>query len=456
MDKNTLRLGQEKIFPLLIRLSIPTTFAMFINALYNIVDAIFVGRGVSTDAIGGLAIAFPVQMIILATGFLIGIGASSVISRSLGAKDYEKAKYALGNALFAGFLLGIIIVIFFYWNLNSILGIFGATQVLRQYAYDYLSIILSSAVFFILAIISNNIIRAQGNARMAMTMMVSGAVLNIILDPIFIYIFKMGIKGAALATAISQVVNLVIGLTYIFGKNSSIHIKLKHVRLKFKLLLEMIAIGFSAFIRQVAGSVVVAVLNNVIKITTGDAATLYISIFGIVNRVLIFMILPMFGVVQAFLPIAGFNFGAKNYKRVKESVDITLILMIFIGVVTTSFALIFTKQILNIFTDDPNVLDIGPTILRTVIYVVPLIGFQIVSAVLYQALGKARPALFLALLRQLIILIPLLLVLPGIYGVNGIWLSFPLSDAIAVIISFFMLRNEVGVIKKMQFDFVNI
>ena len=312
MDKNTLGLGHEKILPLLIRLSVPSTFAMFINALYNLVDAIFVGRGVSTEAIGGLAVAFPVQMIIMSVGFLIGIGASSVISRALGAKDHERSKYALGNAFVSGLIIAVVIVTAFFLTLDSIIRIFGATAELEQYAYDYLSIILMSAVFFILAIISNNIIRAQGNAKMAMISMVSGAVLNIILDPIFIFVFKMGIKGAALATAISQVVTLIVGLTYIFGKKSSIHIGLKHLKLKLDIMKEVITIGFSGFVRQVASSIVVAILNNVIKINTGELATLYITVFGIINRVIMFILMPMFGVVQAFQPVAGFNFGAKS------------------------------------------------------------------------------------------------------------------------------------------------
>ena len=456
MDKNTLSLGNDRILPLLIRLSIPSTFAMFVNALYNLVDAIFVGRGVSTEAIGGLAVAFPVQMIIMAVGFLIGIGSSSIISRALGAKDHERSKYALGNAIVSGAVIAVVIVTVFFLNLRSIIRIFGATKELEQYAYDYLSIILISGVFFILAIISNNIIRAQGNAKMAMISMVSGAVLNMILDPLFIFVFKMGIRGAALATAISQLVTLIVGITYIFGKRSSIHIGLKHLKLKLDIMKEVTAIGFSGFVRQVAGSIVVAILNNVIKLNTGDMATLYISVFGIINRVLMFMLMPMFGVVQAFQPVAGFNFGAKSFDRVKEAIRITLGILVVIGTVATFVVLLFTKQIIGIFTDDATVIETGYTVLRTVVYVTPLVGFQIISAVLYQALGKAGPALFLALLRQLIVLVPLLLILPEIYGTTGIWISFPLADGISVIISYFMLRREVGIINRFALDYVKV
>ncbi len=456
MDKNTLSLGNDRILPLLIRLSIPSTFAMFVNALYNLVDAIFVGRGVSTEAIGGLAVAFPVQMIIMAVGFLIGIGSSSIISRALGAKDHERSKYALGNAIVSGAVIAVVIVTVFFLNLRSIIRIFGATKELEQYAYDYLSIILISGVFFILAIISNNIIRAQGNAKMAMISMVSGAVLNMILDPLFIFVFKMGIRGAALATAISQLVTLIVGITYIFGKRSSIHIGLKHLKLKLDIMKEVTAIGFSGFVRQVAGSIVVAILNNVIKLNTGDMATLYISVFGIINRVLMFMLMPMFGIVQAFQPVAGFNFGAKSFDRVKESIRITLGILVVIGTVATFVVLLFTKQIIGIFTDDATVIETGYTVLRTVVYVTPLVGFQIISAVLYQALGKAGPALFLALLRQLIVLVPLLLILPEIYGTTGIWISFPLADGISVIISYFMLRREVGIINRFALDYVKV
>lgn len=453
MDKNTTSLGKDKILPLLLRLSLPSTFAMFINALYNVVDAIFVGRGVSRDALGGLAVAFPLQMIIMSIGFLIGLGTASLISRSLGAKDYEKAKYALGNAITSGVIIAIILTILVLLNLDRLILLFGATPELTQYAKDYLSIIMLSAVFMIMAIISNNIIRAQGNATMAMISMVSGAVLNIALDPLFIFVFKMGIKGAALATAISQTLTFIVGISYIFSKRSTIHISWNHLVIKLSVIREIVAVGFSGFIRQVAGSVVVAILNNVINTVTGDLATLYISIFGVINRIITFMLMPMFGVVQAFLPIAGFNFGAKKYIRVKEAVKITLLILIGIGSVATLIIFLFTKGIIGVFTDDLQLIDKGYLILRTVVIATPFVGFQIISAVLFQALGKAKPALFLALLRQLILLIPLLIILPKILGVNGIWMSFPISDAASVMISFLLLKREVSIINKMHLQF---
>jgi len=455
MDKSTTRLGQEKIFPLLIKLSVPSTFAMLVSALYNIVDAIFVGRGVSTEALGGLAVAFPVQMIIMSVGFLIGVGASSIISRSLGAGDHEKSRYALGNAYTAGTIIAVVIVIISIFNLNSLVRIFGATKELEQYARDYLQIILFAGVIHILAIISNNIMRAQGNAKTAMMSMVSGALMNMILDPIFIFVLHMGIKGAALATAISQCVTLIVGLAYVFGKKSTIHVTCIHFRIRAQLLKEMTAIGFSNFIRQIAGSIVVAVLNNVINTVTGGMATLYISVFGIINRVMAFMMMPMFGVVQAFLPIAGYNYGAKSYKRVRESIKVTLIILLLLGTVSTLVILLVTRQVLGIFTNDVAVLKNGPVILRTVIYITPLVGFHIITSTLYQAIGKAGPALFLALLRQLIVLIPLLLLLPRFLGSNGIWLSFPLADSATVIISLIMLRHEAGLIKKNQLEYMS-
>ena len=456
MDKNTTSLGRDKILPLLLRLSLPSTFAMFINALYNVVDAIFVGRGVSTDALGGLAIAFPLQMIIMSMGFLIGIGTASLISRSLGAKDYERARYALGNAITSGIVISIVLTIFVLIYLDKLIWIFGATKDLVQYAKDYLSVIILSAVFAIMAIISNNIIRAQGNATMAMISMVSGAVLNIALDPIFIFVFKMGIRGAALATALSQTLSFIIGMSYIFSKRSSLHITWTHLIIRLSVIKEVIAIGFSGFIRQVAGSIVVAILNNVINTVTGDLATLYISIFGVINRIVTFMMMPMFGVVQAFLPIAGFNFGAREYLRVKDAIKVTLFILIGIGSVATIVIFLFTKGIIGVFTDDLELIDKGYLILRTIIIATPLVGFQIISAVLFQALGKARPALFLALLRQLILLIPLLMILPGLLGVNGIWMAFPIADTASVMISSLLLKREVGVITRMQLQFESV
>ena len=450
MKFNSESLGKEKMLHLLIRLSLPATFGMLMNALYNLVDAIFIGRGVGRDALGGIAIAFPVQMIIIGFGFLIGMGSASLISRSLGQGDKEKAKNTVGNAMMSGLVLSIFIVALVTLFLDKIIMLFGSTDELFIYTKDYLSVIVIGSPFLIIGVITNNIIRSEGNAKMAMITMAAGAILNIGLDPIFIYGLDMGIKGAALATIISQMVNFVIGMIYIVGPKTSLKFSIRNMKVRLDILREVVAVGVSAFVRQIAGSLVAIALNNVIKIHGGDLASLYISSFGIVNRIIAFMFMPMFGVVQAFQPIAGYNYGAKKMSRVLESIKFTLVIMTIIGTINALVGELFPKFFISLFIEDIQTIEAGSTILKYILIFVPLIGVQIISATLFQAIGRAKPALFLALLRQLILLVPLLLILPNIFGIVGIWVSYPVADLLSVVIAFILFKKETNILKRMS------
>ncbi len=441
MQERSEMLGKEKISKLLYTLSLPATIGMVVNALYNLVDTIFVGRGVGTLAIGGLAIAFPIQMIVMAFAQMIGIGAASAISRSLGAKDVERADLVAGNAFLSIFILSGITMTLGLIFVDPLLKLFGATDTLLPYARDYITIIFMGSIFFSFAVSSNNLVRAEGNARVAMFTMIVGTGLNIILDPIFIFVFDMGIKGAALATIISQFVSFLYILRYLYSGQSSLKVKLHHLKLRVDILKEIFAVGSSAFARQVAGSVIAILVNNSLRIYGGDIA---ISIYGIVNRLMMFLFMPLFGVIQGMQPIAGFNYGAKQMDRVKEVVKLSIITTTVFATFGTLMAELFPEFIMGIFGIEPSLIPMGTLAIRIVVSMIPVIGIQIVGATLFQSIGKAIPSLFLSLSRQVLFFIPILLILPRYFGLVGVWMSFPLADFLSTIVTTILLKREMN------------
>lgn len=452
MDDRNKLLGEEKMSKLLMKLSLPATIGMLVNALYNIVDTIFIGYGAGPLAIGGLTVSFPIQMLIMAIAQMIGIGAASAISRNLGAGDKEKADYFAGNSYSLILILSIIFVGISITFLDPLLKLFGASATLLPYARDYMSIIFYGSVFFSFAVASNNLIRAEGNAMVSMVSMLVGTVLNIILDPIFIFVFDMGIKGAALATILSQFVTFLYIIRYMYSGKSMLNIKPHHMILKLELVKEIVTVGLPAFVRQVGGSLLAIVLNNSLIFYGGDLA---LSAYGVINRVIMFIFMPMFGVVQGLQPIAGFNYGAKKYTRVSEVITLSIKILVVYATVGTAIALLFTQQIFVIFTNDPTVMSIGVSALRIIVIGLPVVGIQIISAAVYQSLGKAKPALVLSMLRQLILFIPIVLILPRIGGLGliGIWMTYPISDILSTIISAFMIKAEM---KKFNYQETNM
>ena len=293
-------LGTEKIGILLAKLSIPGTIAMLITALYNLVDAIFVGRGVGTGAIGGLAIAFPFQMLIMAMGGFLGFGAASVVSRNLGSGNRDRAYTAAGNVLFLSIIIGIAITVLGSIYLDSLLKLFGATETLIAFSREYLSVILLGTTFITFALTGNNIVRSEGRATVAMVSMLIGAGMNIILDPIFIFVFNMGIRGAALATVLSQGLSFLFLMVFFFSGRSSLRIKLSHLVPRLRILKEVFALGVPAFVRQAGMSIIGLIVNNSLGRYGGDLA---ISAYGIITRLMMFGLMPLFGVAQGFQPI---------------------------------------------------------------------------------------------------------------------------------------------------------
>ena len=447
IEKNISDLGNKRIGPLLAKLAIPTTIGMIANSLYNVVDTIFIGRGVGTLAIAGIGIVFPIQIIIMAIAQLFGMGAASMVSRSLGKKDYGRASNIVGNSIIASFALGTFAAIIVFIFLNPILRVFGSTENILPFARDYLFIVTFGFIYFPFLVSTNNLVRAEGDAKNAMITMLLATGINIILDPIFIFGLNMGIKGAAYATIIAQFSGFMyIVLYYVLGR-SSLKIRMAHFRMKWHIFKEMVSLGFASFIRQVSMSFLIIVVNNSLRTYGGDIA---IAVFSVVNRVVMFATMPLFGVVAGVQPMIGFNYGANNMGRVKESLRTSILSTMIIGAVFFIIFMAIPGRIINLFSTDMELINNGIFPIRMIALLFPLVGFQVIGAGFFQSIGKARPSIILSLSRQVLFLIPLILLLPLLLGINGIWIAFPIADFLAILITGILVYREIGRINKLE------
>ncbi|WP_292485922.1 MATE family efflux transporter [Methanohalobium sp.] len=440
-------LNNEKISNLLLKLSAPAIAGMVIQALYNIVDTIFVGKALgdaSAQGIGGLTVAFPVQMIMAGLGLIIGIGGASIISRNLGSNNIDRAEKTLGNVIFLIFVFSALITVAVSLYINPIMKAFGATDTILPYAVDYLRIITYGCIFFIFAMATNNVVRAEGNANMAMFTMVIAGVTNIILDPVFIFGFGWGVKGAASATIISQIIGSLFLVYYLFSGKSVLKLHLKNLIPQYDIIKENITIGLSPFARQSSSSLMVVVLNNVLAIYGGDIS---IAVFGIINRLFMFIFMPMIGIVQGLQPIVGFNYGARNFERVMESVRLSIIVTTVMASIGFAIFYAFPEQLFGVFSNDPNLINSGKSAIRIMVLVVPLASFEFIGATLYQAIGKAKPSFVLSVSRQILFLIPLVIILPGFFDLKGVWIAFPIAGFLSFLLSIFMMNREFKVLK---------
>ncbi len=428
-------------------MAIPATVAMFVNALYNVVDTIFVGRGVGSLAIAGLTVAFPVQLIMVAIGLGFGIGGASLISRSLGSGDREGARRAAGTAFTLAILSSALLTVIGLIFLTPILRIFGATDEIIGYSREYLATVLPGAVFVATAISANHIVRSEGQALRSMAIMLIGAGLNIILDPIFIFALGLGIRGAALATVVAQAVSFVYAVSFYVRGKSSLKLSFRDLVPDRSAARQIVSLGVPPFIRQFATSFFIIITNNAL---VAYGSELHVSAFGVIYRVLIFSLMPLFGIAQGFQPIAGYNYGAGNYDRVKSAVRVTNITTVVIS--STAFAVVMAipHLVFRVFTTDEALIEIGVGAIRIMMLAVPLIGMQIAGAVFFQSVGKAFPAMILSLSRQVLLLIPLILILPRIFGLPGVWVAFPAADVVSTIITVTWLRVELKRLDEMH------
>ncbi|WP_125152495.1 MATE family efflux transporter [Clostridium rectalis] len=441
------QLRTENINSLLFRFSIPAIIGMLVNAFYNIVDRIFIGHipNVGSMAITGVGLTLPIMTIILAFGMLIGIGSSALVSIKLGEQKKDEAENILGNAFVLLCIFTILVSIVGIIFLDPLLKSFGASEDTFIYAKEYVTIILIGAITNSLGFGLNSIIRAEGNPKVAMLTMLLGAVLNTILDPIFINIFNMGVKGAAYATIISQTANTIWVLYYFTGKNSSLKLKIKYFKLNKNIFIDIISIGMAPFFMELASSIVNIISNNSLKIYGGDLA---IGAMAIINSISLVFFMPIFGINQGAQPIIGYNYGAKQYSRVKTAMKLSIKAACVICLLGFSFIEFFPETIIKIFSKDPQLIQIASEGIRIFLVMMPIIGFQMISSNYFQSVGKAKIATFTSLLRQVIILIPMLIILPKHFGLLGVWMSAPISDLSSAIITGVFLFKEMKCLDK--------
>ncbi|MSS44392.1 MATE family efflux transporter [Anaerosalibacter bizertensis] len=427
------QLGEKNIGKLLIEFSIPAIIGMLVNALYNIVDRIFIGKGVGSLGIAGIFVGYPISLILMAFGMLIGLGGNALVSIKLGQKKEEEAEKILGNSFTLLLLISLGVGILGLLTLEPLLKAFGASETILPYSVDYMKIILLGAPLQAIGFGLNNFIRGEGNPKMAMGTMLIGAILNTILDPIFIFIFNMGIKGAALATIISQGASSIWVLSYFFKGKGLLKLKGENLKLKKSIIKEIISIGLAPFSMQIAASMVTVLLNNNLKNYGGDIAT---SSMAVINSITMLVLMPIFGINQGAQPIIGYNYGAKKYDRVKETLKLAVLFATIIVTIGFIFTQTIPEKLIGLFgKNEKELIQVASRAMRINLSMLPIIGFQIVSSNYFQAIGKPKQAMFLSLSRQVLVLIPALIILPKFFQLTGVWLAGPVSDVIASIIT---------------------
>ncbi|NMB37782.1 MAG: MATE family efflux transporter [Bacteroidales bacterium] len=437
-EKIPLELGTEKIGKLLRQYAVPAIIAMTASSLYNMVDSIFIGQGVGPLAISGLAVTFPLMNLSAAFGTLVGVGGATLVSVLLGQRNYDMAKKVLANVFILNVAIGVLFTIFSLSFLTPILWFFGASDATLPYAREYMIVILSGNIITHLYFGLNAILRASGEPKKAMLATILTVVLNTILDPIFIFVFDMGIQGAAIATVISQTVSLVWVFRMLSDKSRLLHFSKERFSFDWKIAFRSLSIGMAPFLMNITSSLVVILINNQLRKHGGDMA---IGAYGIINRIVYLFAMIVMGFTQGMQPIAGYNYGAKLYNRVIEVFRLT----VFWGTLITTLCFIvgmfFPGTAVSLFTRDPELKAIASRGFRIVVLAFPIVGFQMVTSNLFQSLGLAKKAIFLSLSRKLLFLVPCLAILPGFFGVDGVWMSTPVADAIATIVTAIMLSS---------------
>ena len=432
-------LGTESIRKLLIQYAGPAIIAMTASSLYNMVDSIFIGQGVGPLAISGLAITFPVMNLSAAFGAMVGVGASTLLSVKLGQKDYSTAQNILGNVITLNTIIGVIFGALMLAFIDPILYFFGASDATIGYARDYMVIILLGNVITHMYLGLNAMLRSAGHPQKAMYATIGTVIINTLLDPLFIYTFDMGIQGAAVATVLAQTLALCWQLKLFSNKNEMIHLRQGTFALKKKIVSNSLAIGMAPFLMNLCACFVVILINKGLQTHGGDLA---IGAYGIANRVVFFFVMIVMGINQGMQPIAGYNYGARQFDRVNKVLRLT----IYAATAVTTLAFLsgeFIPELLaRAFTTDNELIRQAANGMRYLVAIFPIVGFQMVTVNFFQSIGKAKISIFLSLTRQLIFLIPCLFILPNFLGQQGVWISMPLSDLLSSLVAGFMLFKQ--------------
>lgn len=434
--KATLELGTEPVGKLLARYALPAIIAMTAASLYNIIDRVFIGQVVGPLAISGLAITFPFMNLAAAFGAAVGVGASTTISVRLGQRDYDAAENILGNTITLNLIIGIGFGLFSLMFLDPILRFFGASDDTLPYAHDFMTIILAGNVISHMYFGMNAVLRAASKPKKAMAATLFTVVMNVVLDAVFILWWHWGIKGAALATMISQLLALCWQMSIFANQKELLHLKRGIYKLRAELVQNIISIGISPFLMNACACIIVIFMNNQLVRYGGDMA---VGAYGIANSIAMVFVLFSMGLNQGMQPIAGYNFGAKQYPRVTQVLKITIYAATIVTTIGFLMGMFIPQLAVSIFTTHEELVNISAKGLRIVVMFFPIVGFQMVTSNFFQSIGMASKAIFLSISRQVLVLIPCLLILPRFYGQLGVWISMPISDLIASLIAGGML-----------------
>jgi len=438
-------LDTDRVGWLLVKLATPAFFGMFVQTLYNVVNTIFIGQFVGPLAIAGLSIVFPLQMLAMGIGMMVGMGGSSLISRFIGAGNTSGAERTIGNGISVSIIISLIVTVAVLPLVNFWLRLIGASDAVLPYAREYLIIIMSGTVFNVFAMSLLSFVRAEGNARVGMIAMMLGAVLNIILDAIFIVWLDMGVKGAAMGTVIAQITSMIYLLSYYVSGSSYLKIHMRNLRLDFSILRQMFAIGIAAFVQTIAGSLSAMLLINMVVRYGGDAA---LGAFGIIQRVMMFATMPAMVFGQGMQPILGFNYGAKRYHLALKAVSIAAIVSTSLSMLTFLVLYFFPGPIIRIFTNDPALLEVGTHASRLVFLSMPLMGAVMIGQTIFQATGKAMQSFITAIVRPVVFLIPLVLLMSHLWQLDGVFLAFPTSDVLTLTLVLVLLVPIINQFRK--------
>lgn len=444
------RLGLEKTSKLLVRFSIPAIIGMIVQAFYNVISRIFIGNSVGSLGIAGITVAFPVMMLQLAFGFMIGMGATTLVSIRLGERKKEEAELVVGNTIILLIILSLLITVIGLMFMDPMLRLFGASDVVLPYARDYLGIILLGTILGMTGFGMNNFLRAEGNPNKAMVTMLIGSIINIILAPIFIGVFHWGMKGAAIATIISQTVSAIWIVSHFALGKGELKVRKKNLRLDPQIISRIIYLGLSPFAMMFSQSLLGGLMNISLKTYGGDLA---ISGMGVVTTLMSLIMMPIMGISSGAQPLIGYNFGAKKYDRVKEVLKYSV--MATTAIATFGFVItrMFPTQLIAIFnSQDAQLIEFGSRALLIFLLLLPIVGFQIIGAGYFQAVGKPIHATVLGMSRQVLVFIPALLILPRFFGLDGVFIAGPVSDLISTTLTGVFLFLEIKHLDRKQLE----
>ena len=437
---NSTNLGEKPIAKLLVQQAAPASIGILVMSLNILIDTIFVGNWIGSTAIAAINVVLPVSFFIAALGMAIGIGGSSIISRALGANNYKKALKTFGNQISLTLLLTISLVIIGLVFVDSLIPVFGGKGDIFEPAKIYYTIVLYGVPFLALCMMGNTVIRSEGKPKFAMIAMIIPSVGNLLLDYILINQMELGMWGAAWASTASYFFCFAYVFWFFISKNSELKIRLPDFQLHKTIISEIGSLGFVTLARQAVVSIIYLLMNNILFDLGGEDS---VAIYAIIGRMLMFALFPVLGVTQGFLPIAGFNYGAQKYHRVKKSINTAILYACGLGLLVFGGIMLFAEEIVGIFTQNPKIIAETPNAMRWVFAATPIVAIQLIGAAYYQAVGKAIPALLLTLSRQGFFFIPLILILPEYFGEIGVWISFPIADLLSTLLTAYFLNREI-------------